>query len=492
MLEQVKKEGQNRREVVMNLLTSEECQKIHEASLKILKHTGMDIRHPEALALFKKAGAETSNSKHVKIPPVLVESALKSAPSRIPLFTRTGEPAIGLDRKSCSYSTGTETPYVLDHETDERRAVVGDDINRAVIVADALENIDVVASMGSVSTREVPARLSDRFNFARVMTHTTKPILFTSWNLEGLRDIYHLALSVRNNDPELFRAKPFIIQYAEPISPLCHPESSLDKVLFCSRNGIPFTYASGGNMGGTVPVTAAGALALTNAEFLTGLVISQLVSEGASILYGGNSGPLHMKTLVGLYNGPDAYQMLAMSREMALFYNLPDFNYGGHSDSKCVDIQAAVEAAMSIFQIGVKGGTLNHDVGYMESGMSHSLQMIVLCDEIIGQTRHYKLIPEINDETLALDVIHDTGPGGNFINHQHTFRNFRNIWYGPVFDTRIFQTWEQDGSKSLQERLTEKVKMILQTHQPEPLTSGIAQQVKEFLEKVAKNSKAAE
>ncbi len=92
-----------------------------------------------------------------------------------------------------------------------------------------------------------------------------------------MKGIYDLALTVRNNDPEELKAKPFLVQYAEPISPLCHPESSLDKVIFCSRNGIPFTYASGTLAGGNVPVTAAGAVALTNAEFLTGLVVSQLV-----------------------------------------------------------------------------------------------------------------------------------------------------------------------------------------------------------------------
>ncbi len=339
--------------------------------------------------------------------------------------------------------------------------------------------------MASVATNEVPAQISDRHNFARIMANTTKPILFTSWSLEGLQDIYQLALAVRNNDPEELKAKPFLVQYAEPISPLFHPESSLDKVVFCSRNGLPFTYASGVMMGGTVPVTAAGALALTNAEFLTGLVVSQLVSKGASIIYGGSSGPLDMKTMVGRYNAPDSYQMLSMGKEMALFYNLPDFNYAGHSDSKTVDLQAAVEAAMSIFQIGIKGGNLNHDVGYMESGMSHSLPMIVLCDEIIGQTRHFKNVPKINEETLALDVIHEVGPGGNFTNNQHTFNNFRKIWYGPVFDTRIFQAWEKDGSKPLQQVLVEKVAEILKNHQPEPLAPDITRKVDDILKKAA-------
>lgn len=483
---------QNFSEANLNILSTEECQLIHEASLKILKRTGMDIRHPEALELLKKAGADVSDAKHVKISAHLVNDALKSAPKQLQLFTRTGEPAMVLEKRSCFFSTGTETPYVLDHETGERRSVRGDDINRAAIIADALENIDIVASMGSVSPDEVPPYLSDQHNFARMMANTTKPILFSTWKLEGMQGIYELALTVRNNDPEELKSKPFLVQYAEPISPLCHPESSLDKVIFCSRKGIPFIYASGTVMGGTVPVTAAGALALTNAEFLTGLVVSQLVAPGASILYGGGNGPLDMKSMVGKYNGPDSYQMLTMAKEMALFYDLPDFNYGGHSDSKCVDLQAAAEAALSIFQIGIKGGNLNHDVGYMESGMSHALPMVVLCDEIIGQTRHYKQKPEINEETLALDVIDSVGPGGNFTNNKHTFRNFRKIFYGPVFDTRIFQAWQKDGSKPLQTVLIERVKDILETHQPEPLEAKITQQIEDILKAAADSIKTPE
>jgi trimethylamine---corrinoid protein Co-methyltransferase len=486
------KSSQNPQEAILNILSTEECQLIHEASLKILERTGMDIRHPEALALLKNAGADVSDAKHVKISAHLVNDALKSVPKQLQLFTRTGEPAMVLEKRSCFFSTGTETPYVLDHETGERRSVRGDDINRAAIVADALENIDIVASMGSVSPDEVPPHLSDQHNFARMMANTTKPILFSTWKLEGMQGIYELALTVRNNDPEELKSKPFLVQYAEPISPLCHPESSLDKVIFCSRKGIPFTYASGTVMGGTVPVTAAGALALTNAEFLTGLVVSQLVSQGASILYGGGNGPLDMKSMVGKYNGPDSYQMLTMAKEMALFYDLPDFNYGGHSDSKSVDLQAAAEAALSIFQIGIKGGNLNHDVGYMESGMSHALPMVVFCDEIIGQTRHFKKKPEITEEALALDVIHDVGPTGNFTNNKHTFRNFRKIFYGPVFDTRIFQAWEKDGSKPLQTVLIEKVNNILETHQPEPLEAKITQQIEEILTKAAANTKVTE
>ena len=466
----------------LTLLTHEECEQIHHASLEILERIGMVIHLPQALELLKAAGADVSDPQHVTIPPALVTRALASAPKRITIYTREGQPALALKGRNCYFGTGTETPNFIDLKTGERRTTRGADVVQAVTVADALDNIDFVACMGSVSPAEVPAHLSDRHNFARIMANTSKPILYTAWGLKGMRDIYQMALAVRNNDEHAFRQFPFIIQYAEPISPLNHPDTSLEKVIFCSQRGIPFTYASGVMLGGTVPVTAAGALALTNAEFLAGLVISQLTTEGAPVIYGGSSGPLNMKTGVGLYNGPDAYQMLSMGKEMALFYGLPDFNYGGHTDAKCIDFQAAVEAALSIYTVGLSGSNLNHDVGYLESGMTSCLQMIVLCDEVIGQTRHYREVPPINTETLALDAIAEVGSGGTFVDHPHTFTHFRQIWYSGLFDGGNYQSWQQAGAKPLETILTEKVHGILETHRPAPLAPEVARLVERILD----------
>ncbi len=467
----------------LRLLSPDQLQKIHLASLEVLERTGVDVGLPEAVELLGEAGADVRDPSRVKIPSYLVDEALRTTPHRITIYDREGNPTMYLEGRNCYFGTGTDTPFVIDPDTGERRPTRGEDVDRAVRLADALPNIDFVGSMGSVSEEEVPAQISDRHNFYRICVNTTKPILYTTWDREGIEDIYEMAVAVRGGDSENFRRKPFIVQYAEPISPLVHPRTSMDKLLFCARNGIPVTYAAGTMMGGTVPVTTVGALVVTNAEFLSGLVIAQLARRGAPVIYGGCSGPLDMSTSVCSYGGPDSYQNYIMVRELAAFYNLPDFNYGGYSESKTIDMQAAAEAALSIYQIGLAGSSLVHDVGYLESGMSSSLEMILFCDEIIDQVRHFNAVPPIDAETLAVQVIDEVGPGGNFTGHEHTLRNFKKTWYPKLFDRRNYQNWSLDGEKPLRNVLREKVKDVLKTHDPVPLSDTVLQNMKSVLKR---------
>jgi trimethylamine--corrinoid protein Co-methyltransferase len=467
----------------LKLLSTEQLQQIHLASLEVLERTGVDVGLPEAVNLLGEAGADVRDPHRTKIPSYLVDEALRTTPHRITIYDREGRPAMHLEGRNCYFGTGTDTPFVIDPYSGERRPTRGEDVDCAARLSDALANIDFVGSMGSVSEEEVPAAISDRHNFFRICANTTKPILYTTWDREGIEDIYDMAVAVRGGDPENFRRKPFIIQYAEPISPLCHPRTSMEKLIFCARKGIPVTYAAGTMMGGTVPVTAAGALVVTNAEFLSGLVIAQLARKGAPVIYGGCSGPLDMRTSVCSYGGPDAYQNYIMVRELAAYYDLPDFNYGGYSESKIIDMQAAAEAALSIFQIGLAGSCLVHDVGYLESGMSSSLEMILFCDEIIDQVRHFKNVPSIDAQTLAMQVIDEVAPGGNFTGHDHTLQHFKKIWYPKLFDRRNYQNWTQDGGQSLEAVLREKVQHLLETHQPKPLSEKVAQQLESVLQR---------
>ena len=471
----------------MQLLSSDQMQQIHLASLEVLERTGVDVQLPEAVDLLGKAGADVRDPSRVRIPSHLIDAALQTAPHRITIYDRKGDPAMFMEGRNSHFGTGTDTPNVIDPYTGERRPTRGEDVNNAARLCDALPNIDFVGCMGSVATHEVPAEISDSHNFFRVCTNTTKPVFFTAWSLEGLQNIYDMAVAVRGGEEEAFLRKPFIIQYAEPISPLTHPAISMEKLIFCARKGIPVTYAAGTMMGGTVPVTPISALVLTNAEFLSGLVVAQLARKGAPVIYGGNSGPLDMKTSVCVYNGPDAYQHCFMGKEMAAYYNLPDFNYGGHSDSKMPDLQAATEAAMSIFEIGMAGSNLAHDVGYLESGMSCSLEMILLCDEIIGQVHHFKKVPTIDAQTLAVEVIDAVGPGGNFTDQQHTLDHFRETWYPNVFDRQTHKNWLKDGGKPLERVLREKVQHLLASHQVEPLPDDVMQALKTILPRADQN-----
>jgi len=300
-----------------------------------------------------------------------------------------------------------------------------------------------------------------------------------------LSDIYDMAVAVRGS-AENFRRNPFIMLYTEPTSPLQHTREVLEELLFCAEEGIPLIYVSGPVMGGTAPVTLAGTLIISNVEFLSGLVIAQLKQKGAPVIYGGDSTPMDMRTTVDLYSGPAAFLNRIAVKEIASYYDLPDFNTGGFTDSKILDQQAAIEASMSLLRAGLAGSNLIHDIGYVESGLTACWESIVMADEIIDEIKLILKGIEVNEETSALDIIDKIGPGGHFLEEKHTLKHFKEIWYPKLINRDVYENWVRNGSKSLGEVLNEKVKWILENHKPEPLSEEVKGKIKKILEKVEK------
>jgi len=474
-----------RRRPRIQLLSSDQIYQIHLSSLKVLERTGVNVLLPEAVDLLREAGADVTGEKRVRIPSHLVEEALRSAPRRITISDRNGKPAMFLEDHNIHYGTGTDTKFTIDLYSGKRRASKGEDVEKAALICDYLPNIDFVGSMGGVSASEVNPLVSDRHNFARMIYNTTKPILFTSWGLAGLSDIYDMAVAVRGS-AENFRRNPFIMLYTEPTSPLQHTREALEELLFCAEKSIPLIYVSGPVMGGTAPVTLAGALIISNAEFLSGLVIAQLKHKGAPVIYGGGSTPMDMRTTVDIYSGPESYLNRIAVKEIASYYGLPDFNTGGFTDSKILDQQAAIEASISLVRAGLAGSNLIHDIGYVESGLTACWGSIVMADEIIDEIKSILKGIEVNEETSALDVIDKIGPGGHFLEEEHTLKHFKEIWYPKLINRDTYENWVRDGSKSLGEVLNEKVKWILGNHKPEPLSEEVKGKIKEILKKAEK------
>ncbi len=471
----------------LQMLSSDQIRQIHMASLEILERTGVQVLLPEAVDLLEHAGADVRDPKRVKIPSHLVEDALRHAPKRITVYDRNGNPAMYLQGYNTYYGPGTDTKFIIDINTGERRVAIGDDVANVARICDYLPNISFSASMGGVSAKEVNPQISDRHNFALQLLNTTKPIMCTSWNAQGLSDIYDMAVAVTGS-PQDFRNRPFMIQYNEPITPLTNPSDSLSKLLFCAEKGIPAMYVSGPIMGATSPVTPAGTLALSNAEFLSGLVIAQLKRKGAPIIIGGGTGPLDMKTSVFSYAAPEDWLSDVAIKEMAAFYGLPDFNTGGCSDAKVLDLQAAHEASVTILQASLVGSSLVHDVGYLESGLTACWELLVLANEMIEGNKYFLKGFEVNQETLALDIIHKVGPQGNFLSEPHTMKHFKEVWYPELFNRQNYGDWAQQGAKPLDKVLNEKAKWILNNHTPQPL----APEIKEHIESILKKAEASE
>jgi trimethylamine--corrinoid protein Co-methyltransferase len=463
----------------IRLLSEDQKEQVHQATLELLRRTGVDVLVPEVRELLKDAGCWLDGER-VRIPPHLIDWAIRTAPSRVVLCDRHGDPAMELEGRKGYYGTGSDTPFVIDAYTGERRQAVLADVANVARLVDGLEHIDFLMCMGIAS--DVTSDISDLYHFQAMAGNTSKPIVYTAWSLQNLKDIVEMAEAVAGG-AESLRRNPFMALYSEPISPLTHGIESCEKLLFIAEKGLPVVYTPGMMIGGTGPVTVAGSLVQANAEQLSGVLITQLVREGAPVI--GAGGILFMDMSKGLISYAAPEFMLAMTAfsEMYHYYGLPIFSFSGCSDAKVFDQQAAAEGALWMLVTALGGGNLIHDVGYLESGMTASYDMIVAMNEVASMVKRFLGGVEISEETLALDVIDRVGPGGHYLEADHTFAHFRENWVPKLFDRAPRDEWELQGSLTMGDRVNSRVREILEHHEPAPLTADMAAALEAIIEK---------
>lgn len=454
-----------------DLLDDGQLTEIHHASLEILRRTGVRVRCEEAVEMLHGAGCLVSDGDLVRFPAAVVEEALLHAPSRIVLCGRDGDARVWLESNRTFFGTGSDLPNFLDLATGERRPSRLSDVADTARLVDSLPNLDFVMSMALPS--DVPPATSDRHSFLAMIENTAKPVVFTAWDDSGLADIVAMAEAVAGSSDRL-TLNPFLLAYLEPSSPLQHSETALRKLLLMADKGLPFAYAPGPVEGASAPVTSAGSLAMANAEILSGLAIAQLRRPGTPVVYGSGSGPLDMRTMVATYSSPEFMLHCRAFAELGQrFYHLPTWGFAGCTDSKVPDIQAGIDSALWILWTALSGANLVHDIGYVESGMTCSCEMIVICDEVIGFVRRLLAGIEITPETLGLDAIHQVGPGGDYVTADHTLRHYKSCWYPDLFDRLSHRSWVDAGRPSIIDRARAAARDAVEGHSPEPLPPAV-------------------
>ena len=320
---------------------------------------------------------------------------------------------------------------------------------------------------------DVANEIVDRYQMEIMLSYSRKPIVVVSLDIEGLKECVEMAEIVAGGEEEL-RKNPFIANYINLTSDLLHNKESLEQLLYFAEKGLPTTYTPNGNRGAMAPITPAGAAAHIGAGNLTGLILSQLKREGTPFIWGGWGLGMDMRTQVIPYASPD---MIGLSAAYAHYLRLPFFGLAGCSDSKTLDGQATTEAALTLMGDVLSGANLIHDLGYLESGLLGSLELLVICDEIIGWIKRFMQGFKVDENTLALDEINRVGPDGHFLESDHTMRHFREDWYPQLMDRGNHENWIDAGAKTLNQRAKEKVENILESAQPQILSEEVQKKI---------------
>ncbi len=450
-------------------LTDEQVEQIHRASLAILSRTGVRVEEHQALQFFKEAGAEIDGNR-VRIPEALVEDALNKAPSRVVLAGRNPNNDLILEGKRVHIGTGGAALQVLDLETERIRDAILQDVADMARLVDALENIHFY--LIPIYPKDLPAERVEIEKYYTALGHTTKHVQAGVYTIQGIRDIVEMCEKISGGHEQL-RQRPivsFITSWM--VSPLNFATDVTTLLIEVCQQRMPVVLSAAPMAGSTAPITLAGMLAQLNAEQLAGLTLTQLVEPGTPVIIGPIPATADMRTGKYLAGTVELGMCNAAISQLAHYYEVPIYNSAGMTESKLPDIQAGIEKAQSVIQVALSGANfIHHAAGMLEDMSTIAYEQYVIDNEVLGMAMRAVRGIEINEETLALDVIDQVGPGGHFLLEDHTLDFLRSEHYFPskVFDRQGRDDWSQDGSQDAWQRARGLTRQILAEHKAQPI-----------------------
>ncbi len=479
---------------LLRLLSQEEMQDLHNAALWVLERTGMWIDADDAREYLKAAGCEVDDAtKRVRYPRHIVEAAVakmrrqyadKSSGER---WANVRYSRIYFTNKPCvmqpfTANAGGFPPFILDLEGRHRKATMKDVVD-AIRLADALENIDMMGlpcSAQELEHDERPIRMT-----AELLKHTAKLGGIETWNKRDVHAVAEMCDVITGSREESVK-RPRIMGYAETRSPLCLDANMSDIFIEYAKMGFPQSMDTMPCGGTTAPASSAGTLTVGLAETLSCLVLAYAVSPDVRMSVDVNPGLADMKTMAFPYAAPDRMSMMAGWTQMLTeFYGCPSGIHAGKTDACVPNAQAGFEKALSTLVPVLFGATGIGTLGQVNvAGITYSPVQLVIDNEIVGYIRRILSGFEVTDETIAVDVIDEVGPGGNYLMHPHTAASFRKEFYlSDVVERLAWSAWEQQELKGIEARAADKARRIMAEHDPRPLSKEQEEAIDEIVAK---------
>jgi trimethylamine--corrinoid protein Co-methyltransferase len=409
---------------------------IADAAFELLQKSGIAVYSATAREAFRKAGGRVERGSNVvKLPRTLVEDAIASNPSSVVLHSRDGRNDAVLEKDRVHYGTGGTAIYVLDPDTGRRHPSTLDDVILCARMVDALEHVHVFTiNVFPNEVEEVDEIDVNRFFHA--LDHTTKHVMGGIYSMRGCRQAVEAAEMIAGG-AEPLRQRPFVSFITLIISPLKIDDEYGEMTCYLAEKGLPVVVPTEPICGTTSPITLAGNVLTHVAETLAGITLVQSVRKGAPGICGSVGSITNLRTMDHVGGAIERAMINAAVAQLAQHFELPLYSTGGTTDAKSVNVQAAYETAMSSLLVAMSGANYIHDIaGLMEADLTVSYEKLVVDNEILGMCQRVLRGIEVNDETLALDLMVEKGPGKDFIAEEHTVRHMRGEFFVPQLANR--------------------------------------------------------
>jgi len=467
----------------MSIFSVDEIESIHEASLKVLCDTGMDIQSPRAVEILKRGGASIdSDGRRVRFEPGFIMEKIATTPSEFTLHGRNKERHVHVGGQSIINTMVSSAPNVSDLD---RGRILGnfEDYTNLIKLGEMLNTVhafggypvepcDLDVSVRHLKAVSAAARL------------TTKPLFGYAIGSERMLDVIEIVRISRGINKETLLKEPSITTVVNANSPLVYDKALLEGAIEMAEHNQPVIYTPFTLAGAMAPITVAGALVQQNAEALAGLAFHQCVKPGAPAMYGSFTSNVDMKSGSPAFGTPEYTQATIASGQLARKYKIP-LRASNANASNAPDEQSVYESQMSLWACLL--GQVNfilHGHGWIEGGLCASYEKVIL-DAEMNQMMEAFLQPAIvNKDTLGVEAIAEVGPANHFFAAQQTLDRYETEHYNPMLsDWRNFESWRDAGSETATQRANKIWKQLLEEYEEPKLKPEVEEGLSAFVDK---------
>jgi trimethylamine---corrinoid protein Co-methyltransferase len=472
-----------RRTRPLEIVSSDELEAIHQASLTVLQEIGMDFLDADARILVKRAGGDVkTGSQRVRFDRQLIESCIKTAPSSFILHARNAAHNLTFGADHIIFAQIASAPNCSDADNGRRP---GDHEAFRNLVRLA-QSYNIIHMTGGYPVEPVDLHASIRHLecLRDLATLTDKAFHAYSLGRERNEDALEIVRIVRGISREQLFREPSVISVINSSSPLRLDAPMLQGMMAMSASGQPIIMTPFTLAGAMAPVTIAGALVQQNAEALAGIAFTQIVKAGAPVVYGGFTSNVDMKSGAPAFGTPEYMKAAIIGGQLARRYGLP-YRSSNACAANAVDAQAAWESVLSLWG-AINGGAnfILHSVGWMEGGLTASFEKTIVDVDLLQMLAAFMEPLDLSPDALGLDAMRDVGPGGHFFGTQHTQSRYLNAFYAPLLsDWRNFEAWSEAGSPDVMQKANRIWKEILAAYTPPPMSASVREELDAFVDR---------
>jgi trimethylamine--corrinoid protein Co-methyltransferase len=465
----------------VELLSPEQVEQIHVASMRILEEIGIDFLDQEALDIWQAAGARVDHgAQHVWLDRGLVLEAVAKAPAQFTLRARNPARSVPIGGNNSIFSVTSGTAFVSDLDSGRRTGTLAD-MHNLMRLVHMCPPLHVVESQVT-EPQDLPVPIRHLERGLAIFTLSDKPVAQAAHGRVVATDCLNMAAIVFGGHDEI-KQGPVFVSVVNANSPLRYDTSMIGGIITYARGGQPIVMTPFILAGAMSPITMAAAVAQQNAEALAGIALTQLVNPGVPVIYGGFTTNTDMATGGPSFGTPEGAWAFFAGAQLARRYGLPYRGSGGLNTSKVPDAQASYETQMCLWPTVMSHTNyIMHAAGWLEGGLVASFEKLLIDVEGLAMMQHLFGGVEISAETLALDSIAEVGPGGHHFGTAHTLAHYQTEFYRPLLsDRQNLGVWQDHGALDAAQRANRLWKELLQSYEPPPIDPGVEQELREYV-----------